>query len=96
MVCFESARRHAVLVPLAMEQGGLVKELFYQGNWPLGLGEGRILLRSEQTHSTFEIEVIVLILLLFPSHGVMPEERGVKWVLTSLYFDLRSMKTNYI
>ena len=76
MVCFESARRHAVLVPLAMEQGGLVKELFYQGNWPLGLGEGRILLRSEQTHSTFEIEVIVLILLLFPSHGVMPEERG--------------------
>lgn len=68
MACFESARRHAVPVPLAMEQGSLVKELFYQGNGPPGLGEARILLRSEQTNSTFQIKVIVLILLLFPSH----------------------------
>ena len=75
MACFESARRHAVPVPLAMEQGGLVKELFYQGNWPLGLGEGRILLRSEQTHSIFQIEVIVSILLFFSRHGVVPEEK---------------------
>ncbi|XP_044329038.1 uncharacterized protein [Triticum aestivum] len=59
-----------------MEQGSLVKELFYQGNGPPGLGEARILLRSKQTHSTFQIKVIVLILLPFPSHGVMPEERA--------------------
>ena len=36
----------------------------------------RILHRSEQTHSIFQIEVIVSILLFFSRHGVVPKEKG--------------------